>query len=977
MASNLRGPSLRSIRALWSEGTLSALTDAQLVERFTSQADDTAELAFTALVKRHGAMVLRVCRSILRDAHDAEDAFQATFLILALKAHSIHGRESLSSWLHSVAFNVAATAHSRAARQRDLEQETARRQSQTATATDPTPNDIAPIIHQELQRLPERYRTVLVLCHPERLPERYRTVLVLCHLEGLTHHQAAQSLGWPLGTVQSRLARGRERLRARLERRGMAPSIAVGALALSSETARALVPPVLANATLRLALTIGASRGLAIGMVPVAVSSLAEGVVRMMFVTKAIATSAAAILAMGLVATCAVVYAYQEARPEPSAAKAKVVAKSAEPAIADSHDGLLTVKGTVRMRDGSPLAGASVRTTNPMAGENSILAHTDQNGQFLFSGVFGEGCRLHISSADGSHQAVLPIPSVVSRVLSESALEVTLLPAISSVVTVLSKGLPVAGAHVVAVGTAFEFQVDGITGLDGKVRLRIPAKARLRNLFAWHPTLGVGGTTGSQDRVPDATTELSLLPPSPHKVRILDTDGHPMVGLELGVSVKTEDLNWIATSAIEAAHVRTDADGMAIVPWAPRDKLQYVEVFSAGSEVKIDDTDLKQIAAGLTTVRAQRERPVQGRLIMPKAVSAEGILVTGIGFGPGNNGHIPYARARRNGEFTLRVPSTHAYVLGITDLQWATNPWSGTIFSNDAQKPTDITMIAYPATPLTVRVTRGPQHDPIANAQIELSDQGQVAWTDNTGKKHTGTAGATTWLTTDSSGVARAGIGKGKHRLNLTAGIWYDNRTLDVTSQKPIEIEFHRPWKGEQRVTGKLLLEGAPHTPSPTLVAYAWAPTSDGSVPHTFEPLVHADGTFEVTFDAESISILFVDRDQEKSGFIERIRGDAQVEVHLDETGTYSGTLVNDGGQPIADRTLQIYAKTLYPTVVATQQTDKSGRFRLIGIPSKVPLQFSIGRVPDDPYYLLDTQPTLEAGELRAGQQLKLRRASP
>ena len=122
----------------------------------------------------------------------------------------------------------------------------------------------------------------------DRIPERYRAVLVLCCLEGLTQHQAAQQLGWPLGTVQSRLARGRERLRARLARRGLAPSAAVLVLPVSSEVAQAALPAALANSTVRLALTIGAARALAIGVVPVAVMRLAKGAVRTMFVNKVV-----------------------------------------------------------------------------------------------------------------------------------------------------------------------------------------------------------------------------------------------------------------------------------------------------------------------------------------------------------------------------------------------------------------------------------------------------------------------------------------------------------------------------------------------------------------------------------------------------------------------------------------------------------------------------------------------------------------
>ncbi len=366
-------------------------------------------------------MVLRVCRTVLRDAHEAEDAFQATFLILALKAGSIRGRDSLTSWLYSVAYNVAATARSSAARRRSHELKAA--QTRSLAFTEDAPDDLGPVIHEEL----------------DRIPERYRTVLVLCCLEGLTQHQAAQQLGWPLGTVQSRLARGRERLRARLARRGLAPSAAVLMLPLSSEAAQVALPAALANSTVRLALTIGAARALAIGVVPVAVMNLAKGAVRTMFVNKVLTTGVAVLLAAGVIATGAAVYAYQAAKPDPTTARPGGESKREQPAVASSDDGLLTVTGIVRMRDGSPVAGATVRSFT-RSDEPSTVARTDEAGRFQLQAVFGYGCCLHVSSADGSYQTVLKVRTVAARTVFAAPLELTLLPALHHEVTVLSEG---------------------------------------------------------------------------------------------------------------------------------------------------------------------------------------------------------------------------------------------------------------------------------------------------------------------------------------------------------------------------------------------------------------------------------------------------------------------------------------------------------------------------------------------------------
>ena len=212
------------------------MTDGQLLERFATRRGEASEDAFAALVERHGPVVLRLCRSVLRDEHEAQDAFQATFLVLAQKAKSLYVRDSLGPWIHSVAYRVAACARAAAIRRRRH----ARRHGELAAARlavyqDEDQADLEAVVHEEI----------------DRLPEHFRTPLVLCDLEGCSHEQAARHLGWPIGTVKSRQARGRQRLRDRLIRRGLAPSpaMALGA-ALMPEIA---VPPALMKSTANLA----------------------------------------------------------------------------------------------------------------------------------------------------------------------------------------------------------------------------------------------------------------------------------------------------------------------------------------------------------------------------------------------------------------------------------------------------------------------------------------------------------------------------------------------------------------------------------------------------------------------------------------------------------------------------------------------------------------------------------------------------
>jgi RNA polymerase sigma factor (sigma-70 family) len=299
------GATLRQIQTLFNVGTVGGLTDGQLLERFTAGTGEAAELAFAALIERHGPMVLRVCQSVLREPHDAQDAFQATFLVLVRKAGSIRKRDSLSSWLHGVACRIAACAQAATARRARHERKAAA--GAASVVADRDPDDLASVLHEEL----------------DRLPEKYRAPIVLCYLESLTHEQAAQRLRWPVGTVRSRLARGREQLRGRLTRRGLALSVGLLEGALVAETARAALPATLAGVTAEAAVRYASGRLVATGVASAAVAFLAEGAMKTMFVAK----WKFALLAAGLLAAGAVAVAQRVGTENAAAAEDAAVAR--------------------------------------------------------------------------------------------------------------------------------------------------------------------------------------------------------------------------------------------------------------------------------------------------------------------------------------------------------------------------------------------------------------------------------------------------------------------------------------------------------------------------------------------------------------------------------------------------------------------------------------------------------------------------
>jgi RNA polymerase sigma factor (sigma-70 family) len=209
------------------------LPDAQLLERFIARRDGEA---FAALVRRHGPLVLGVCRRTLADTHDAEDAFQATFLLLARRAGAVRKRAALGSWLYGVALRLACRARADAAR---------RRKHERAAREEAAPDVVAELSWREVRcGLDEELA---------RLPEAYRAPLLLCYLEGRTQDEAARQLGWGRGVFRRRLEKGRALLRFRLTRRGLALSAGLFAAALADRGTAAL-PAALATRAVETAL---------------------------------------------------------------------------------------------------------------------------------------------------------------------------------------------------------------------------------------------------------------------------------------------------------------------------------------------------------------------------------------------------------------------------------------------------------------------------------------------------------------------------------------------------------------------------------------------------------------------------------------------------------------------------------------------------------------------------------------------------
>jgi RNA polymerase sigma factor (sigma-70 family) len=338
-----------------------ASEESRLLELFLNRRDEDA---FAELVRRHGPLVLGVCRRVLRDPNDADDVFQATFLVLARKAGSIRRHASLGSWLHGVAYRLALKC--RTSHQRRRQQELSFLDHEQATHDDFGGQELRMALDEELQRL----------------PEKQRAPLLLCYAEGKSQAEAAHELGWSRGTLKRRLESGRDVLRSRLTRRGLTVSAGAAALLTQPDLLAAVPPPLLAKAA-RLAALMTAPEAVATTAVSAKVASLANGLTKSMVLGR-VKLAAALVLLLGLLGTGAGVVARQTlSRPSLAAP---------QPAKTPANEGPLIGQSTQKVAwpvpNGEPLpAGAVCRlgTTYWRHGGLTLTAQFTPDGKSLLT----------------------------------------------------------------------------------------------------------------------------------------------------------------------------------------------------------------------------------------------------------------------------------------------------------------------------------------------------------------------------------------------------------------------------------------------------------------------------------------------------------------------------------------------------------------------------------------------------------------
>ncbi len=381
---------VRQIGSLFEGSSVAGMSDRQLLDRFIGQRDATGESAFAALVRRHGPMVLGVCTDLLGDRHHAEDAFQAVFLILGQKARSIRDPDLLGNWLYGVALRTSRCSRIRFVRRRKNEEAGSILHASSRVAVPSAEQSFlaseqAELLHDAI----------------ERLPRAFRLPVVLCYIEGLTVHEAARRLHCSHGTIRSRMARAREKLRRGLIRRGVILPAAATASALLPRSASASVSSHLCETTARAAIQFAAGQ-----TAPPVAAALAQKVLRSMVFQKMKLVSLM-LLFLGTVATAAgylthALAANREPR-NPATVRQMPVAAQPDDASQKPAPGRMFVVGRVLDPQGKPVPGATV-----MVSARARLSQTAVGSERLSATVIGH------ADADGSGRFRLDAPRTSS-----------------------------------------------------------------------------------------------------------------------------------------------------------------------------------------------------------------------------------------------------------------------------------------------------------------------------------------------------------------------------------------------------------------------------------------------------------------------------------------------------------------------------------------------------------------------------------
>lgn len=760
--------------------------DAELLDRFHRDGDAAA---FEAIVRRHGPRVLAAARHVLGRSPDADDVYQAAFLTLAREAARIRRRPALGGWLYTVAHRLALLARTDAARRARIEGR--RPAPPAAEPPDVTVREAHDILHEELNRLPEALR----------LP------LLLCYLDGMTRDEAARELGVGVEVLRGRLERGRDKLRSRLERRGV--SLPAGLLAAAAGPASAAPAESLVRA---------AVAGATAGTAPAAVRTLTRLGTASMILAK-VKSAAVVVAAAGLVCFAAVLGATEASDGrQPDRAKASVPAArpaAPVPPREPGGDEAPVISGRVVDEAGVAVAGARVQFVT--GGWDYPTTPTDRGGAFrLVLAPHHDDPRTYprvvlATDADGRRQGVARF----TVVRDARDLTVTLRPARTATVRVRdAEQQPVAGARVVLTAERGHQFATGATADDGAAVVRYPADAEVKAVFAFKGGAGFDYVStlkerDGRERVPlPADVALVLSGARTASVKVVDSADRPVAGLAAAPFYidrpdRTEEANLSGSKAVQSV---TDAAGVVTFDWLPADVGRGIGIYSASHEYSyFEPVRVSQKSPPVVgTMRLIRKARLSGRVLRADGTPAAGIFVEAQGVGTAYHFGNAYAATRADGSYQMTAYGEEVYAVGVRDDRWGVPCRPGVVVrENAAVGGLDFRLAE--GTVVRGRLTAGAGKRPVAGEQVLLNEEaGEFPKELRVGPRADLVRDElhfTRSVTTDADGNYRFRVGPGAFTLYHPA----TSRSVPFAVEREREVvkDLHLPRADRGRLSGR------------------------------------------------------------------------------------------------------------------------------------------------------------------------------
>jgi RNA polymerase sigma factor (sigma-70 family) len=886
MATENRSVALRHLQTVLTAGAIGSLPDGALLDRFLSgRGDADSSSAFAVLVERHGPMVMGVCRDVLRNHHDAEDAAQATFLVLAKNGGSIRRVDSLASWLFGVALRVAARSKAQAARRRAIER---RGGEMKARSEGSSPESSLPQLHEELNRL----------------PERYRAPIVVCHLEGLSNEQAAGQLGLPVRTVQRRLAQGRERLRARLARRNVDPSVGFLGTGFAAHPA----------SEAWLEATVRAASGLAAGkevgaVASAAVAILTQGTLTMMFIGRlkiaAAGMTAAAAVVVGCVGAGSVIAALRQTVP----ARARIeVGKAAD--VAPARVGPW-IRGMVVDTSGRPVGGA--RVTSLWTLESPVVI-SKADGTFAIPSDEPRLANLsYLATIDGgARQGIFRFDDLMTGPKDPRTLaRIVLKPARVVTVTVVEgRGEKVEGAAVSVLDVIFPV-ARGRTDSAGRVSLRAPVDALTQWIIGYKSGVGLDYFENYRSVPPNFSPPpesalLVLNGARAVRVRARDSAGKPVPGIDfVPLTVRKRGKLYSVNLCGSSAKVRTDLHGVATFDWFPIDVQPgasftlattsfYMPKWPMLEEGKLDSE---------LTARVLRFTPITGKVMRPDGTAAAGILVAAEGVGPGYPGGSSRARTGADGSYKMALPPNQSYTLYVNDPDWAAKSRTGVVVREGQAAPV-VDFRLEPGSLIHGRVTAGRAAQPAAGVTVMLFEQGPAVPKGTLIDQPANLSdGATRVADTDSDGRYAFRVGPGEYQLSgpHEPGGRPETERIKVGDSQ----DFRKDFQVARLVRPLRMLRGVVRAEKPGGPPIAGAIVVAEPIGDRIPPshgTADGDGRFELARPFGAALVYARDPAGNLAGFATiGADDDGELSIVAGPAAVARGRVVDAGGKPLAD----------------------------------------------------------------------------